>query len=278
MSEYWGDYKNQEGNAVEDQPKMLTLPTPEKVTMPVDKTKVLALEKPIGREWKIGAVKPALTALLDAPSGPTASKASAPAPAASGPTASKASAPASKASAPTPAASGPEAASPKRKRHVGKQTVEDAQGGEQAQGGEEVGETGTEDTPKGKKKKTELEKVCAEALNLRTSWAEANNMVTSMEKKLSKGRKWASENAVKKFEAMKAEAERETQHKDLKKFFDKFMNDKEILGKLKKEAKDDAEKEKAHLKTLKLFLNTTEAVTNMKGACKRLLNQEQDSP
>ena len=271
MSEYWGDYKNQEGNPVEDQPKMLTLPTPEKVTMPVDKTKVLALEKPLGREWKIGAVKLALTALLDAPSGPTASKASAPAPAASGPTAAKASAPA-------PAASGHEAASPKRKRHVGKQTVEDAQGGEQAQGGEEVGETGTEDTPKGKKKKTELEKVCAEALNLRTSWAEANNMVTSMEKKLSKGRKWASENAVKKFEAMKAEAERETQHKDLKTFFDKFMNDKEILVKLKKEAKDDAEKEKAHLKTLKLFLNTTEAVTNMKGACKRLLNQEQDSP
>ena len=256
MSEYWGDYKNQEGNAVEDQPKMLTLPTPEKVTMPVDKTKVLALEKPLGREWKIGAVKPPLTALLDAPSGPTASKASAPA----------------------PAASGHEAVSPKRKRHVGKQTVEEDKEGEQAQGGEDVGETGTEDTPKGKKKKTELEKVCSEAFQLRTSWAEANNMVTSMEKKLSKGRKWASENAVKKFEAMKAEAERETQHKDLKKFFDKFMNDKEILVKLKKEAKDDAEKEKAHLKTLKLFLNTTEAVTNMKGACKRLLNQEQDSP
>ena len=120
--------------------------------------------------------------------------------------------------------------------------------------------------------------MCAEALNLRTSWAEANNMVMSLEKKLSKGRKWASENAVKKFEAMKAEAERETTHKDLKKFFDKFMNDKEILVKLKKEAKEDPEKENTHLKTLRLLMSTAEAVSNVKGACRRLLHQEQDSP
>ena len=77
---------------------------------------------------------------------------------------------------------------------------------------------------------------------------------------------------------MKAEAERETHQKDLNMFYDQFMNDKELLGMLKKEAKYYPEKDDAHLKTVRLFLNTTEAVTNMKGACKRLLKQEQDSP
>ena len=36
----------------------------------------------------------------------------------------------------------------------------------------------------------------------------------------------------------------------MKKFYEKYMNDKELLGELKKEAKDYPEKEHTHLKKL----------------------------